>query len=356
MNTVTSLNAERQAARILEDLLEKIPRLEVGRLERDAPLDSDARFDLTVDIIYAGQTIRLVVEVKANGQPRIVREAAAQLKRQLRDKNADAVPLVMAPYLSEQAREACLKEGVGYADFIGNIHIAFETIFIDRQVAGRPEPERRGLRSLFKPKSARILRALLRDPDRAWRITELAQVAQVSAGLVSTVGSALRERGWAEQSPDGLVLTDPNDLLDNWAEEYTPPKTEDVRRYTHLHGDKLTDSLRSLAHAQGRAVLSSFSAADWLAPYVRQPTTYFYADEDGLAALEKALDLKPVTKGANIIVRMPDEDGVLDDRLELVEGILVTSPVQTYLDLLHAGERGREGADHLRNTLLKWPR
>ena len=356
MNHMSSLNAERQAARVLEDLLRGIPRLVIERLKREEKLDSDVRFDLIADVTYAGQPVRLVVEVKANGQPRIMRDAAAQLKRDLGKQDSNTIPLVMAPYLSEQAREACREEGVGYADFIGNIHLAFETIFIDRQVSGRPEPERRTLRSLFKPKSARILRVMLREPYRAWRVSELAHVGKVSAGLVSTVGSALRERGWADQSSQGLLLTDPNDLLDNWAEEYAAPNAEELRLYTHLHGGKLTESLRSLAQTKGRTALFSFSAADWLAPYVHQSTTYLYADEDGLTALRRLLDLKPASKGANIVIRLPDEDGVLDDCIEPAEGIAVTSPVQTYLDLLQSGERGREGADHLRETLLKWPR
>jgi hypothetical protein len=103
-------------------------------------------------------------------------------------------------------------------------------------------------------------------------------------------------------------------------------------------------------------VLAGFSAADWLAPYVRQSTTYFYADEQGAEALKQALDLSPAAKGANCVIRIPEEDGVLEDHVEAGEGLRVTSPVQTYLDLLQLGERGREGAEHLRNQKLKWPR
>jgi hypothetical protein len=104
----------------------------------------------------------------------------------------------------------------------------------------------------------------------------------------------------------------------------------------------------------GRAVLASYSAADWLAPYVRQQTTYLYADEAGFNALASGLDLAPAAKGANVVVRIPDEDGVLDDVVEVSDGIFATSPVQTYLDLMNAGERGQEGAQHLRAKLLEW--
>jgi hypothetical protein len=356
MNQYSPLNAERRAARVLEDLLAEIPQVEVVSMKREVALIGDYRFDVVAELALAGRPAQLVVEVKANGQPRVIREAAIKLKRLLRDQSQGAVPLMMAPYLSEQARAVCKEEEIGFADFLGNAHIVFDTVYIDRQVADRPEPERRALRSLSKPKTARILRLLLREPSQVWRVSSLAEEAQVSVGMVSTVGKALRERGWAEQTGDGLVLVDPNDLLDSWAEEYVPPRTEELRLYSHLHGDDLLKRIRSAASCDGRFVLAGFSAADWLAPYVRQSTTYFYADEQGAEALKQALDLSPAAKGANCVIRIPEEDGVLEDHVEAGEGLRVTSPVQTYLDLLQLGERGREGAEHLRNQKLKWPR
>jgi hypothetical protein len=356
MNHAQSVNAERQAARVLENLLREIPSLDLECLEREPRTGRDTGVDIVAEVRYAGRPIVLMVEVKTNGQPRIMRDAALQLKRHLGKRPEKLIPVVMAPYLSEQARLACREEGVGYADFLGNAHIVFDTVFIDRQVAARPEPERRALKSLFKPKSARILRNLLREPKHSWRVAELAEVARVSIGLVSTVGSALRERGWAEQNDQGLLLTDPNDLLDHWVEAYEPPKGDEVRRYTHLHGAVLMEKLRKLTGQEGRIALASFAAAEWLAPYVRQSTTHLYADDEGLRALERGLDLTPAARGANFIVRIPDESGVLDDAMPVSEGIVATSPVQTYLDLTQAGERGREGAEHLRAKLLDWNR
>lgn len=110
-----------------------------------------------------------------------------------------------------------------------------------------------------------------------------------------------------------------------------------------------------LAQAEVRVALVSFSAADRLAPYARHPNSYFYADEAGLAALADLLELSDAAKGANVIVTVPEEEGVLDDAVRGSDGVVVTSPVQTYLDLLQAGDRGREAADALRERLLSWP-
>jgi hypothetical protein len=354
MNQVSPLNIERQAARVLEELLREIPALKLNRIERQTAAQ-DSGIDILADTNLHGKRVRFVVEVKNNGQPRVMRDAARQLKAYTASQKIASVPIVMAPYLSDQAREVCNQEGVGYADLEGNTHIAFDTLYIDRQVAGRPEPERRQLRSLFKPKSARLLRCLFRDPNQPWRrLIDLAQAAQISLGQASNIASALRERGWLEQTDHGLILVDPNDLLDRWAEEYEPPKGEAVKLYTHLHGKSLTTKLMDLRQNEGLIVLSSFSAAEWLAPYVRQPNASFYADEQGLDVLERHFDLKPVERGSNVTILIPDEDGVLADAEPVAPGLLATSPVQTYLDLWHSGERGREGAQHLRDKLMKW--
>ncbi len=346
---------ERRASEALRAFLGTIPRLSIADL---SIADNREALDWPVNIIaetdFAGNPMRLLVEVKSNGQPRMAREAAYQLKRYIGRSAQQGVPMFMAPYLSEQSQAVCREEGVGYLDFEGNARIAFDSVFIERKVEGKPDPERRALRSLFKPKSARILRVLLNDPRRAWRVTELAEAAKVSIGLVSTIGSALRERDWADQSGQGMHLTDPSSLLDEWASNYAPPQGEEVRLYTHLHGKALAECLRGSESKEGRVVLASFSAADWYAPFVRQGTSYFYADEKGLATLQTLLDLSSPAKGANLVVRIPDEDGVLDDARVVAPGVVATSPVQTYLDLMISGDRGAEGASHLKDKLLGW--
>jgi len=334
--------------------LTAVPHMAEPRVIR---CDIDTRpgdIDILAESEFGGRPFRLAIEVKKHGQPRMIRDAAIQLRRYLRDAHADAIPVVVAPYLSPRARDVCREEGVGYLDFMGNAFIVSESIFIEREVPGQPEAERRALRSLYKPKSARILRCLLKAPERSWRTAELADAARVSTGLVSNVASALRDRAWAEQTDEGLSLTDPNALLDSWAESYEPPRGEEFRRYTTLHGSALAERLRGAAQGDGRIALASFSAAQWRAAYVRHPTTYFYADEAGLAELDDLLDAKPAPRGANVVVVVPEEDGVLDDAVRVAEGVMVTSPVQTYLDLLQSGDRGGEGAEELRRRLLDW--
>lgn len=349
------MKIELEAATRLTAFLEAIPHLDLLRLETE-PQTSNGRYDIIADIAFANRPFTLICEVKSSGQPRFVRDAIFQLRHQLKSDLSNAIPIVIAPYLSEHGRQLCQDESVGFLDFEGNAHIAFDTVFIERLVSGAPKAEKRALRSLFKPKSARILRSLFRHPSKHWRVVELAENADVSAGHVSTVGTALREREWAEQSDDGLILTAPGQLLDAWVADYERPPGHDVRLYTHLHGSALDDALRAamIDSEGGRLALASFSAGDWLAPYGRSSTRQLYADQYGLERLRAGVALIDTSKGANVVVRVVDEEGVLDDAVRPEPHISCTSPVQTYLDLMHAGERGEEAADHLRRTLLQW--
>jgi hypothetical protein len=56
----------------------------------------------------------------------------------------------------------------------------------------------------------------LRDPKRAWRVTELAEIAGVSLGHVSNVRTSLLDREWAQVSDRGLFLSEPDALLNAW--------------------------------------------------------------------------------------------------------------------------------------------
>ena len=347
---------ESQAAEALRGLLERVPAITVLSVDQQGSAAGEG-VDVLVHLETAGQPRMLACEVKSSGQPRYVRAALLQLRNYVARKAQGAIPVFVAPYLSPNAQLLCREEGVGFLDLEGNVHLSFDGIFIDRQVANKPYSERRELKSLFRPKSAQVLRILLRDPTRAWRVVELAEAAAVSVGHASNVRNGLLDREWAEVSEDGLLLSKPDALLDAWASAYEPPAGKRLNFYTTLHGGALEDAARQALHAGddgGQAVFASYSAAQWLAPYARTGTHYFYADLKGLERLRDVLDLSSPSKGENVIVTLLKDAGLFRDTVEPAPGAVCTSPVQTYLDLVIAGERGAEAADHLRKEKLLW--
>ena len=239
----------------------------------------------------------------------------------------------------------------------GSARLAFDTVYIDRAVAERPVSETRALRSIFTPKAAAILRVLLREPGRAWRVADLAAQARASYGHVSNVRKALLAREWIEHGDDGVVLVQPDILLQTWRESYRHPAGESITGYTHLHGTQLNERLRGTLNPhpeRPRVLYALHSAAQWFAPFGRSATHTLYADEQGADVLKEALKLTHVATGANVVLLVPTDESLFHDASEPAPDVFCTSPIVTYLDLWTGSDRDREAAEHLAGEFFPW--
>lgn len=347
---------EIQAAETLEKLLREVPVLKLKTLNVE-PAHRDSGVDIIARVDISGQPHFLVCAVKQKSQPRYVRDAIHQLRDFIAHFKKPATPVLIAPYLSPVSRELCQQNGVSFLDFEANAHLAFSTVFIDRLSPNKPVSEKREFKSLFSPKSAQVLRVLLRDPKHVWRVTDLSKAAAVSLGHISNVRTALLDREWAKVVPEGLHLTAPNELLDAWKAGYKSPVDQRFRFYTTLHGSAFDNSVRETFNSmptEAQVALASFSAAHWIAPYARTSTSFFYADKMALETIKQGLRLSSPVKGENVIVSVPKDCGIFIDAYEPAPGIRCTSLIQTYLDLSTGGERGEEAAEHLRRMRLTW--
>lgn len=347
---------EIKAVDALRAVLGQVPAIKLKSITRESRIDH-AELDIVAKLSVAGRGHTLACEVKVNGQPRYVRAGLLQLRSYVAGLGRDVTPVLIAPFLSSAAQELCREQGVGFLDLEGNVRLAFDAVFIERAVASKPAVERRELKSLFKPKSAQVLTVMFRDPARTWRVTELAEAADVSLGHVSNVRSGLLDHEWGQASQQGLFLADPDRLVDAWRDAYEPPAGQRLGFYTTLHGGVFEEAARRVLRAgfdKGRAIFASFSAAHWLAPFTRTGTQFFYADERGLERLQTALALSSPAKGENVVVTVPEDEGVFRDAVEPAPGAVCSGLVRTYLDLSAAGERGREAAEHLQRERMKW--
>ena len=210
-----------QAREALLKCLQGVPFLRVEKGSKAA----NGRSDLRLQVKTPGGKSTLVVEVRKVGQPRVIREATNQLLR-FKNELPGAYGVVMAPYISPQAAEICLKEGFGFADLAGNCLLSFDQVFISKEGKENPFARKRDLRSLYSPKAERVLRVLLSAPGRRWKVQPLAKEAGVSLGQGFNVKKLLVDREWMETGDDGFRLTAPAKLLAEWEENY------DFRRST----------------------------------------------------------------------------------------------------------------------------
>lgn len=348
-----------QALEVLTKTLQEIPVLELVSTEYATPARPQGWPQLLARITCKDQPVLLAIRWCHTGEPRYVRQALAEMNlpgAQLSQLVGGLLPVLMAPYFTPRTRAVCAEAGVGCLDLQGNVLLSFGTIYIERHLAGPPAADRRIRRSLFKPQAARMLRAMFRYPKKQWLVAELSAAAQVSLGLVSQLGIALRDKGLAMRTRQGLSLIEPDDLLDTWVELYSPLHRQELELVTALDAAAFELALATLKLEKGRAIYASFSAAGHLCPGIQHRRHCFYADDAGLAELVSTLKLTPAAAShrACIVIAVPDEPGILDDAVDCGANLPATSPVQTYLDLTRAGREGLTAAARLRTAGL-WP-
>jgi hypothetical protein len=292
-----------------------------------------------------------LIYCNAVGQPRMARAAVNYLLRELKG-HPDRYSIFAAPYISERAAQVCSSEGIGYLDFGGNCRLAFEKVYIEKQGNPNGFSEKRDLRSLYSPRSSRILRVLLCNPNRTWRMQTLADEAQVSVGLVSKVKRLLRDREWVREESQGLVLTEPEALLAEWSENYSYRKNQVNEFYSKRSIPEIESSISTVLDYAGiNYALTGFSGAERLAPFVRYQRVMAYVERVDERLLSM-LDVKAVDSGANLWMLIPYDNGVFFGSNE-IRGNRVASPIQVYLDLLRYPGRGKEAATELFEQVIQ---
>ncbi len=334
----------------LKACLQRVPFLEIELLEKDI-CAGDIRIDIAATVRIADQRQRLALEIKKNGQPRVARTAAYDLAR-IRESEPDIYGVFTAPYISPQAAEICVKEKIGYLDLAGNCRLTFGRVYIEQGGNKNRFTQKRGLRSLYSPKAARVLRVLLTNPRNPWRLQALAQEAKVSLGQVANIKSLLEDREWLKSSETGFFLNNPESLLAEWAENVDSRKNISRSYFTLKSISEIEADLAKACEAEGSAyALTGFSGAARYAPSVRYQRAMAYVSQK-MEKIAEILDLKEVNSGANVTLLIPYDEGVLYGAKD-IDGIAIASPVQVYLDLLSLKGRGAEAAKAVLDEVIR---
>ena len=343
------IQIEEEARKVVFSTLQRIPEIMELRVEVDRWTENYSA-DLLVSFRRQNDRKTLLVEIKSSGQPLPARSAVNQLIV-LQYKRPSHYGVFVAPYISERSAEICKSNGIGYIDFSGNCWLNLDSIFIE--IKGNPNrfSRKSELKSLFKPKAERILRAILCEPERQWLALELAEAAEVSIGQVSNVRKLLLDREWIEDQKRGIKLIEPLQMLASWLAEYQPDRSTAYEFYDMGSVGDIESKIGNMCNRTNiQYAFTSFSGASRFAPFTtyRTVTVYMNLSE----RIIKELPFKPVASGANIRIISPYDDGVYYGTRN-IRGQFVVSPVQCYLDLKDEKARGEEAAEALLEQVIR---
>lgn len=329
------------------DCVSVVPSLSINSIEELPDKDSP-----DYQVIIQGDRFTQIVylEIKTLGTPKSTREAVNLLLRRIRNETK-AYGVFVAPYISPSSAEICKKSGIGYVDLSGNCSIAFQQVYIDREKSGNQFPFKTGLSSIYSPKSERILRVLLVYPYRTWKAVDLSKEAQVSLGMITQVGKKLIEEEWLKKTSQGISLTQPEKLLEEWSRNYTIKRNSQNNYYSLKSIQELENEIADTCKTMNIPyALTGFSASNRLAPMVRGQRAMIYVSRD-IDSIAEKMGLKAVESGANIILIQPYDDGVFWNA-KLIGDLEISDPVQVYLDLKRYPGRGEEAADFLYREVI----
>ena len=340
-----------ESNKAIKKCFESVPFLKIREINREKKLDRGFP-DLFLTVDNGDATTSIIVEAKTKGEPRYAREAANQLQEYLKDL-PEAYGVFLSSYVSPEAARICKDNGIGYIDLAGNCFITFDRVFIRNEGNPNPAPQKGYLRSLYSPKSERILRVLLEGGSREWKTDQLSSEADVSYGLISKVKKLLEDKEWVASETVGFSLVNPLALLEDWVQNYDFQRNG-IRNYYSMLNLLEIESRLSEIFSEDSPVKYCLTGNAGVARYVqavRYRRVMAYVNVD-IRRIEDALDLKPVESGFNVTLIQPYDEGVFYGA-SAIDGAVVASPIQLYLDLFNIGSRGEEAAAALLEERIK---
>ncbi len=300
-------------------------------------------FDLAVTLLFGG----VESEFLADCQLRPTVKDVIWLAAQVLPKGES--PLLVTVKLTPSLFEECKRQGVSCLDLNGRIWISAKGIAIEKDVPPRnkcyvlAEPPV----SFFSNKSSRVARALLSFPDRAWKQADIAELTQLSKGLVSRLLNHATEQGWVHAKRGAWSLLNRESLLTAWEAADDFHKRVSVQQYSILEPNLRVIARHLLQEFSGDIAFTQWFAASLRFPYTDSSILSLYRRQFPSTDDLKRLGLREVSDGGKVWILTPRDPGVFQ-AAQRVDDFPLVCDAQIYLDLIRAGLRGDDQAKALR--------
>lgn len=321
------------------------------------PMPEGVRADAVLEAVWGERTERFVVAYKALGSPKAIESAAAQAR--LWGDKTGLKPLVVVPYLSEDALRRLEADGVSGMDLCGNGVLLAADFAVWRTGAPNRYTSGQPIRNVYRGTSSLFARAFLLKPEfdslvslqrfTRERLGATGTTAVLAKGTASKVVQALDEDLVVRREEGGAIrLVDAKRLLNRLRENYRKPDGGRIVGATALDTTEIWQRL-SQGESQRRAVVTGAGSAQRYGMLSgSDPLRLYVCDLDAAAQL---LEIRPTRVFPNLELIESREESVRFDTRERDDGRWA-SPIQTWLELATGGPRERDAAQTLYQMIL----
>jgi len=217
------------------------------------------------------------------------------------------------------------------------------------------------MRSVFSDKATVVIRAILSEPEKKWKVRDFEKEFNVGRSRAAQVLAELRKKGYVGGIAAGRRaysrLTDREGLIKEWLRAYRFELNESHLYYSEADILKKMKPFLKNKRWQNKYALTLHTGANLISHYVNTPVTYCYLDsrhfKEMSLEIRQALELKELKKGGNVCFIKPYYKNSVFVHKQNIKGLSVVSNLQLYLDLYHFPQRGKEHADYLLKVLTE---
>lgn len=305
-------------------------------------------------VIEVGEHLFAMKFVSASSSAQI-HHAIEMLRGACSKSLSGSVPLIVVPYMGEVGDKLCREYDVSWLDFSGNAGIKAKNLFIS--VKGEINKfKRRGRnKSVFSPKSSRLVRWLLYNRETEFRQIQLANDTSLNQGYVSTIVNRMLELDYITIDEDSLVrLQQPRRLYEDWRAAYDFKDHEVKSGVIPARGGvRLTEKVAGVLKDNEIEYAATGMAAAWrYTQFATYRLAAFYMSQLPEPGVLDDLGFQPLESGANIWFVIPSDSSVLWGSRE-VEGLECVHPLQVCLDLKDHPGRSETAYLEMQNRYLR---
>jgi predicted RecB family endonuclease len=351
---------EKEILKKLEEGGVSLPPLEIRLSSRDNG-PSKAEVDAIIEVSWGEQQEEFAVEFKAQSTPKILSEVIYKIKTAARDMGRS--PMIIVPYLDEDALKVLERQGVSGLDLCGNgIVVVPDRLFVYRTGNFNQFPSSAPIKNIYRKNTSMVARLFLVRP-RFNLVKEIMEeinrrnryeVWAEQGMALSTVSKALKglqDDLIVGQKDSKFKLLQAEKLLDRLSKNYVEPKVGQTINWRVPSGrGESKELLKDAFLSRIPAVVTGIGSVSRYAVMQSPDTLRIYSPDpkQWLAGFPGTqTDRFPTL----LVIQTEDASVYFDARDD--EGIVWASPIQTYLELMKGDKRDQETAIQVKDLILR---